>query len=301
MVDSSVVARAEMGHARQAIPKRIIQTAKSFSLSPLAKASKANLSLLHPDWDFEFFDDSDIAVFIAREFPQYRSVFEAFPRPIQRIDFFRYLAIYRLGGFYFDLDVFLWTNINVLTQFSGVFPFEELTLNRYLRNSHGMDWEIGNYEFGAAAGHPFLKKVIENCVRCQREPMWLKPIQDGAPLPFRSEFYVLNSTGPGLLSRTLAENPDLANGMQILFPDDVCDESTWHHFGKFGFHAMEGSWRDRGSYLRRRFGNIWLTRISRPMFEESRRHGKTRNLTSRLGRQDAASNRVEMSALATES
>ena len=49
-----------------------------------------------------------------------------------------------------------------------VFPFEELTLSRLLRH-HGIDWEIGNYAFGAEAGHAFLEAVIENCVRAQRD------------------------------------------------------------------------------------------------------------------------------------
>ena len=31
------------------------------------------------------------------------------------------------------------------------FPFEQLTLNRCLRRDYGMDWEPGNYGFGAIA------------------------------------------------------------------------------------------------------------------------------------------------------
>ena len=68
----------------------------------------------------------------------------------------------------------------------------------------------------------------------------------GIPGMFRSEFYVLNTTGPGLLSRTYAENPDLAGSMTVLFPEDVCDETTWHKFGSFGVHLMNGSWRKNG-------------------------------------------------------
>ena len=68
----------------------------------------------------------------------------------------------------------------------------------------------------------------------------------GIPRLFRSEFQVLNTTGPGLVSRTLAENPELAKDITVLFPDDVCDERTWHQFGDFGVHAMEGSWRLQG-------------------------------------------------------
>ena len=85
-----------------------------------------------------------------------------------------------------------------------------------------MDWEIGNYAFGAAAGHPFLEAVIENCVRAQRDPSWVKPMMRGLPHLFRSEYFVLNSTGPGLVSRTLAENPELAKTVTVPVPPTMC-------------------------------------------------------------------------------
>ena len=67
-----------------------------------------------------------------------------------------------------------------------VFSFEELTLSRYLRRQYQMDWEIGNYGFGAVAGHPFLDAVIQNCIRAQQEPDWVKPMMQGIPRLFRS-------------------------------------------------------------------------------------------------------------------
>src|SRR4051794_2222648 len=111
------------------IPARIIQTGKVRSLTPLQRAAVANLQLLHPDWEYRYFDDEDVRTFVAAEFPQYQTAFDAFPRTIQRIDFFRYLAVFRLGGFYFDLDVFLSESLVPLTSAGAVFPFEELTLN----------------------------------------------------------------------------------------------------------------------------------------------------------------------------
>src|SRR6266446_1187968 len=75
------------------------------------------------------------------------------------------------------------------------FPFEGLTLSDFLRNQHKMDWEIGNYAFGAAAGHPFLEAVIENCVRAQKDPSWVKHMMRGLPYFLRAEYYVLNTTG----------------------------------------------------------------------------------------------------------
>jgi hypothetical protein len=260
------------------IPARIIQTARTSELPLRARAATAGLKSLNPDFEYLFFDDSQVEDFVQKEFPEYKDVFASFRFPIQKYDFFRYLAVFRLGGFYFDTDVFFAKGLSELLARSCVFPFEELTLSRYLRREHEMDWEIGNYAFGAAAGHPFLNFVIQNCVRAQRDAEWVKPMMDGIPSLFQSEFYVLNTTGPGLLSRTLAENPEAAREVTVLFPEDVCDERTWHQFGDFAVHAMEGSWRTKGSYLRRRMANLWEARARRRGLVESRHAGKTRSV-----------------------
>ena len=69
---------------------------------------------MNPDFEYRFFDDDDVIAFIDRGVPEYREVFDSFPFPIQKYDFFRYLAVFRLGGFYFDTDVFFATGLNEL-------------------------------------------------------------------------------------------------------------------------------------------------------------------------------------------
>jgi hypothetical protein len=277
------------------IPKRIIQTAKSADLPLFARAAVSNVKLWNPDFEYRFFDNARVAAFINNEFPEYQSVFDGFPHAIQRYDFFRYLAVYRLGGFYFDTDVFLARGLEELCSHGCVFPFEELTINRCLRRKYNMDWEIGNYAFGAAPGHPFINAVILNCVKAQQNPDWVRPMLQGIPRWFRFDFEVLNTTGPGLVSRTLAENPSLAKEVTVLFPEDVCDDRTWHHFGDFGVHAMDGSWRTRGGYLRRRLANLWEAWTLRRGLEESRRRGKTRSMP--LQGQDDHTTRVPTASL----
>lgn len=259
------------------IPRRIIQTARSRRLSPLEKAAATNLKLLHPDWEYLFFDDTDIRAFIHREFPEYQEVFDGFPRPIQRVDFFRYLAVMKLGGFYFDLDVFLSEGLSDLLDRGCVFPFEELSVSRFLRRQYGMDWELGNYAFGATPDHPFIRAVVENCVRAQRSPTWLDPMMTEIPGFLRPEFTVLNSTGPGLVTRTFAELKDSRRTVHILFPDNVCDERNWHQFGHYGVHAMAGSWRERGRFLWRKAALYWEQRTRRQLKAGSEKLGPSRN------------------------
>jgi hypothetical protein len=139
-----------------------------------------------------------------------------------------------------------------------------------------MDWEIGKFGFGATAGHPFIEAVIENCVRAQNDPAWVEPMMRGLPFLSRSEFYILYTTGPGLVSRTLAENPDLAETLRILLPDDVCDSKNWFHFGEYGVHMMQASWRSKKSALLRQVAGRWENWEFHRLKRQSELLGKTR-------------------------
>lgn len=258
------------------IPRRLIQTGRSRELPLRHRTAVTNLRLLHPDFEYLFFDDQAVQHLIDSEFPQFRAIFDAFPFKIQKYDFFRYLAVYHHGGFYFDLDVYLASPLDDLLATGCVFPFEGLTFSRFLRDRLGMDWQIGNYAFGAAAKHPFLKLIIENCVRSQTDTGWVAPMMAGAPSLSRDDFVVFNTTGPGLISRTLAESPGAAAGVEVLFPADVCDTATWNCFGDRGIHLMDGSWRPSTGFIRRRLAQLWEVRKMRRLIEESRALGKTR-------------------------
>lgn len=258
------------------IPKRIIQTAKNARLPLRSRAVMSNIRLLNPDYEYLFFDDGQVEEFVEREFPHYRAVFNSFPYPIQRYDFFRYLAVYRYGGFYFDTDVLLVSSLSPLLEHGCVFPFEALTLSHFLRHQLGMDWLTGNYAFGAAPEHPFLEAVIKNCVRGQEHPDWVKPMMHGSPPLIKDEYYILNSTGPGVVSRTLAENPEVAKTVTVLFPEDVCDVENWNRFGNFGIHLMDASWRHPGNWLRRKIIYYCWGRMQERCVKASRKLGKSR-------------------------
>ncbi len=259
------------------IPKRIIQKAKTRDLSPLANASVANLKLLHPDWEHMLFDDEDMMRFMAAQPRAQRALFDAFPLAIQKVDYFRYLAVLKYGGFYFDLDVLLSEPLNELTTHACVFPFEELTINSYLRKTAGIDWELGNYAFGAAPDDPFLGAVAENCGRAQSDPSWANQLHRGIPAPFRAAYHVFNTTGPALVTRTYAEDVRSRRNVTILSPGNVCEEQNWHRFGRYGVHLMAASWRKRNNVLWRRIARLWENNRRRRYMAGSLRLGPTRD------------------------
>jgi inositol phosphorylceramide mannosyltransferase catalytic subunit len=275
---------------KQRIPKRIIQFwIGHHALTLRTRAVMSNIRLLNPDYEYLFFNGTQVEEFVDREFPQYRATFDSFRFPIQRCDFFRYLAVYHYGGFYFDLDVLLASNLSALLGHGCVFPFEALSLSHFLRNKLGMDWQVGNFAFGAEPRHPFLDAVIKNCVRGQSNPDWVKPMMRGSPPLIKGDYFVINSTGPGLVSRTLAENPELARTVTVLFPEDVCDVRNWNRFGDYGVHLQDSSWRSRRSFVRSRFtGYSWLW-IQHRRVKQGLRLGKTRRLPYEVSGQSVAS------------
>jgi hypothetical protein len=260
------------------VPRRIIQTDRSTDLPLSAKASAANLRLLNPDFEYLFFDDSQVEQFVDAEFPQYRHVFDSFPVRIQRYDFFRYLSVYHFGGFYFDTDVFLASGLESLLEFGCVFPFEQLSIHCFLNDRYGMDWEIGNYGFGAAPGHPFIEAIIKNVVRSQQSPEWREAMLKPIPRMFRSNYLAPITTGPGLVSRTLAEYSGARDQVKVLFPEDVRDRDNWYRFGNYGVHLQFGSWRNHERLLYRVTRRYWESMKRRALFNESAKRGGKRTL-----------------------
>ena len=260
------------------IPKRIIQTGKHAHQPLRNRAVMANIRLLNPDFEYLFFDNAQVEEFVEREFPHYGSVFRSFKYPIQRYDFFRYLVVFRYGGFYFDLDVLLASSLSALLEHGCVFPFEALTVSHFMRKNLGMDYQIGNYAFGAAPGHVFLEAIINNCIRGQSDPSWSKPMMRGSPPLIKDEYSILNSTGPGLISRTLAESGELAKTVTVLFPDDVCDVRNWNRFGDYGIHLKDSSWRSKRNFVSRKFTDYCWRWMEHRNIKQSLRLGKSRAL-----------------------
>ena len=74
------------------------------------------------------------------------------------------------------------------------------------------------------------------------------------------EYYVLDTTGPGLVSRTLAEYPGARDQVEVLFPKDVCDRDSWYSFGSYGVHLQMGRWRPRKGVALKFLCNRWESR-----------------------------------------
>lgn len=208
----------------------IIQTWKDHNLPEKYKSLVMNVKKLNPNSKYMFFTDKDIDIFIKNKFPQYYSIFHNFPYTIQKIDFFRYLAIYYYGGVYLDLDILLFKSLNdIIDNNKCVFPLEFSKSSDKILHKQGFYGLIGNYAFYAPKNHPFIKKIIDNIVN--------KRI-DITNSTNDNRKYVYYTTGPVMVTQSYIDFY-FKNLIKIIQPFPFKKSQ----FGNYGKHIKFGTWK----------------------------------------------------------
>ena len=209
----------------------IIQTWKNFEIPHKYKNLVSGVKKLNPNCNYILFSDNDIDQFMKQKFPQYLSTFHKFPYTIQKIDFFRYLAIYYYGGVYLDLDIKLHQSVQDLNNTSKcVFPLEFKRSSDRILHQQGFQGLIGNYAFYAPKNHPFVKKIIDNIVS-GRIPIKMSECSD-----YRQ--YVYYTTGPVMVTQSYLDYTS-KHEIDIIQPRPFQKSS----FGTYGKHVQMGTWK----------------------------------------------------------
>jgi hypothetical protein len=100
------------------------------------------------------------------------------------------------------------------------------------------------------------------------------------PRMFRNENFVFASTGPGLVSRTLAAYPG-GDQVMVLFPEDVWDAKSWYRFGEYGVHPQVGTWRTGKGLVNRVLHRNWERLKRKALLREGLKHGRKWSLCDR--------------------
>jgi mannosyltransferase OCH1-like enzyme len=157
------------------IPKIIHQTFFSRKAPALPAEIEQNIQRIkaaNPDWEYRFYDDSDIVRFISENYGE--RILSLFLRidptyGAARADLFRYLCLYKCGGVYIDIKSTLHKPLNSVLNPDDRFllskwenkpgePFEGW--GRHPATKHISGGEFQQWHIVAAPGHPFLKAVI---------------------------------------------------------------------------------------------------------------------------------------------
>lgn len=165
------------------IPKIIHQVYEDLSGPPMHLREIAqSWQEKNPSWEYRFWNKNDIDLFLEQEFPEFKSIYYAFPYPVQRWDAIRYLILYRYGGLYVDMDYECTEPIVPLL--NGISCAIGLEPKAHAVRSH-MPYIVGNAFMAAIPHHPFLKELVSNV---------FQPMSDVA---YKSKGEaVLQTTGP---------------------------------------------------------------------------------------------------------
>lgn len=234
---------------RERIPKRFIQTWKSTQLPRRYRRFRRRLRRLHPDYELRLFTDDEMHAFVHAEYPEYADVYDRIPDVVSQTDLFRMLAVHKLGGFYADLDVLFVKPVDVLREHACVFPFQS-NADSYFSALFGAVEMLGQYAFGAEAGHPFLIACVEAICRALEDPGWaMAPSREVlsslfTPLEPESAFPVYYTTGPCMVTRAFIEYPETRRDVRLIAAYDAKNNRKLYYcFGLHGVHGMDGSWK----------------------------------------------------------
>jgi inositol phosphorylceramide mannosyltransferase catalytic subunit len=210
----------------------IIQTWKNNDIPNKYKHFVERVKKLNPKSRYMFFTDNDINHFVRNKFPEYYITYKKFPYKIQKIDFFRYLAIYYYGGVYLDLDIYLYKTLyDISSNGKTVFPLEYMQNDNKLLQDQNYKGLIGNYAFYAPKGSLFVKLIIDNIVKDRIPKIDYKK-------GFDSQRYIFYKTGPVMVTQSYIDYQKKYE-IDIIKPDKF----KFGYFGNYGRHYLMGSWK----------------------------------------------------------
>jgi mannosyltransferase OCH1-like enzyme len=207
------------------IPKIVHQTWKTTQFDYwVFKKSQSSVREHLGDWDYRFWTDEELEVFVRDEYGEYFEAWKGLDRPIKRVDMARYFLLYRFGGLYADLD-FIFTS-----------PIDELIGEPYrlyfYRSQQALakNWEfLGNAFMISAPGERFWMDLVEYQL---------------ALLPSTN---VLHHTGPRAIGAFYEQLSD-RSAIRVFGPDefdnDRCADGVGAH--RNGYHMRTATWQHPG-------------------------------------------------------
>jgi inositol phosphorylceramide mannosyltransferase catalytic subunit len=135
----------------------------------------------HPDWKNYLWDKPDMDKFIKKHFPQYFTEWYNLNKKIKKVDMFRYMVLYKMGGLYSDLDLECFMNYDNLIE-------------------KNKKYEIILYCHGTEK-----KEICNNGIMISKpnNKFWIKMIEYGLE---HKDKHVLSATGPPVLGKLAFKN-----------------------------------------------------------------------------------------------
>jgi mannosyltransferase OCH1-like enzyme len=178
------------------IPKIIHQTY-------LNKKKYINLSNTwknnNSDWKYFFYNDEDMYEYLQscinkKEFSNLEQYLENCSK-IEKIDIFRYLLMYYIGGIYADIDTNCFKSFdNLCKNEECIFGIESYISHEKKKTlNYKFNYTIGNAILISKQKHPVFKNIINNILSDKYENN----------IDSKESEYVVQKTGPGIITKTI--------------------------------------------------------------------------------------------------
>ena len=181
------------------IPKIIHQTYKEKNHKYLRFSEE--WQKYNPKWEYIFYNDNDIKSFfnkyekdINKDFNNLFSFLKECSI-IEKIDIFRYLIMYYIGGIYCDIDTNCFKSFDKLCQnkdcILGIESY--ITHHKKMKLDYKFNYSIGNAILISKKKHPIFKLFITNILE--------KKYTNNIDKIFSE--YTVQKTGPGIITKTI--------------------------------------------------------------------------------------------------
>jgi mannosyltransferase OCH1-like enzyme len=182
----------------EVVPRIIHQTYRTTQIPFRWMKSRYSVLKQHPaseGWQHMFWTDNKIRSFIQANYTWFLPTFDSYPYPVQKVDAFRYFALYHYGGIYLDLDVGARQSLAGLLHYPVIFPKTEPI-------GFSNDFMVANPK------HPLFHRIIHNLHNYNHYYLF----------PF---FTVLMSTGPCFLSFMYYWSPEEVIKDVFILPEEL--------------------------------------------------------------------------------
>lgn len=200
---------------------------------------------LHCDWQYVFWNDQKMELFMEENYPQYVESFNLFAYDVQRWDVIRYLILYKMGGLYVDFDTECLNNIEPLLKTDCCFGTDKkdnIIYAAFVKNAY-----LNNTYMASVPEHPFMKAIIEHVFNL--DTIY---IEDSNKL-----LRVLQTSGALMLSDMYSQYPD-KESIRIIPAEEIApfslreayailsgeEKQEWEERlqNAFAVHYFIGSW-----------------------------------------------------------
>jgi mannosyltransferase OCH1-like enzyme len=188
IISKNIVKTNVINQSNVHIPRIIIQTGGRHHDNT---HSSQSFKRLNPNYEYLYYDDAQAKKFVHKHMsPEVIQTYDMMRKGVLKADYFRYIALYILGGVYSDLDteclrpIDTWTDNHTNVDFIVGVEGEGIPMKGGLARQ----LQLCQWTFASRPKHPILKRMIDK-IGEQTKKFQSSPLS--VPL-------IMNWTGPGL-------------------------------------------------------------------------------------------------------